>query len=97
MVPRHVFSGALVSSVKMTGKMAHNLQCQRDDYVFTVQIDANGAAFNNLQYTSLIGIVFPPNTTSDYVVFNNDCKEHISSQIKVKLCMIDSVSRTIFI
>lgn len=86
MVPRYVFSAPLVSSIKMTGVMAHRTQCQRDDYVFSVQIDVNGAPFNNLQYTSLIGIAFPPNTTSDYVVFNNDCKEHITSQIKVKLC-----------
>lgn len=92
-----LYLSAATSVFTMVPVLTHMVQCQRNDYIFTIQIDPAGAAYYNLQYTKLIGIVFPPSTGVDYVFFGTDCVEHASSDIEVKLCDINEVSRTIYI
>jgi hypothetical protein len=57
----------------MTAIETHNVKCQRNDYIFSIQLDTGGAAFNNLQYTRLIGIQFPLFALVDIMIFNRDC------------------------
>ena len=80
--------------------LGHTTLCQRNDYIFKIELDINGAPFNNLQYTRLVGITFPLDTVVDYMFFGQDCAEYkdsIIEVIEVKKCYIDDVRRTIFI
>lgn len=100
--PRYQFPLYLspaTSVLTMTPVINHMIQCQRNDYVFTIQIDpaATGATNFNLQYTKLIGIVFPLSSAVDFMFYGRDCVEHASSDIEIKLCDINEISRTIFI
>lgn len=65
----------------MAPVLGHNTLCQRDDYIFTVQLETTLTAYNNLQYTKLVGIVFPLQATVDYAIFGRNCIEHPLSDI----------------
>lgn len=60
----------------MTPILLHNTLCQRDDYIFSIQLDINDPVYKNIQYTRLIGITFPLFATADYMMFSGDCVEH---------------------
>jgi hypothetical protein len=73
----------LTSVLTMVKVINHMTRCQRNDYIFTIQIDptATGATNFNLQYTKLVGIVFPLSSVSDFTFYGRDCVEHPDSDI----------------
>ena len=77
--PRYVFSS--LSVLTMTPVISHTTQCQRNDYVFSIQLNPAGIVENNLQYSRMIAIVFPLISVVDFTFFGRDCVEHPSSEI----------------
>lgn len=65
----------------MQSVLLHNTICQRDDYVFTIQLDPATTGNFNLQYTKMVAIVLPLEATIDFVIFSRDCVEHTTSSI----------------
>lgn len=93
--PRSVFD--TLSTLTIVPVIGHNVACQSDDFIFTVQLEATGSANLDLQYCTMISINIPVTTIADYLPLNSDCVEHPTSDIEVDVCMIDTVARTIFV
>lgn len=85
--PRYAFSSSSVLTINPV--INHMTQCQRNDYIFSIQLDPSGVSEYSLQYSRLVAITFPLITVSDFSIFGRDCVEHPSSDVEIKLCEIN--------
>lgn len=72
MEPRFTFN-ATFSTLTMTPVLPHWTRCQRNDYIFTAQLDSFATTAYNLQYVKQVGIKLPTTPAVDYAIFGRDC------------------------